>query len=142
MKCMDHYYSLEVIADRMMDRRQELRMTQKDLAKAINVETQTIGRYERGERIPSVDHMVRICLTLKVPFAYFIGIETEVLSGWAAYYEPFYELAGLPAREPSTPKRVRRSSSNATSALPTLPSESTIDPPSVVELTGFSLSKA
>lgn len=99
MKCMDHYYSLEVIADRMMDRRQELRMTQKDLAKAINVETQTIGRYERGERIPSVDHMVRICLTLKVPFAYFIGIETEVLSGWAAYYEPFYELAGLPARE-------------------------------------------
>ena len=99
MKCMDHYYSLEVIADRMMDRRQELRMTQKDLAKAINVETQTIGRYERGERIPSVDHMVRICLTLKVPFAYFIGVETEVLSGWAAYYEPFYELAGLPARE-------------------------------------------
>ena len=99
MKCMDHYYSLEVIADRMMDRRQELRMTQKDLAKAINVETQTIGRYERGERIPSVDHMVRICLTLKVPFAYFIGIETEVLSGWAAYSEPFYELAGLPARE-------------------------------------------
>ena len=99
MRCMNHFYSLDEIADRMMDRRQELRMTQKDLARAINVDTQTIGRYERGERIPSGDHMVRICLILKMPFAYFIGIESETLSLWASYYEPFFELAGLPARE-------------------------------------------
>lgn len=45
-------------------RRKAVRMTQQKLAKKIGVSLITIGRYERGERVPSIETAAKIAKAL------------------------------------------------------------------------------
>lgn len=49
-------------------KRTDLRITQKELAKAIGVSSITIGRYERNHRIPDSNALVRIIQQLNCPY--------------------------------------------------------------------------
>ena len=42
-------------------------MTQNDLARLISRDTSLVGRYERGERLPSFETLFTIAAALEVP---------------------------------------------------------------------------
>lgn len=48
-------------------RREELGITQSQLAQLLGVEVETVSRYERGTIAPSFPQLEKICLTLGVP---------------------------------------------------------------------------
>ncbi len=59
------------IGNRIKKRRTALEMTQKDLAKEMNVSNQLISKWETGESIPSLEYLDALCKALKVDYLYF-----------------------------------------------------------------------
>lgn len=59
------------IGNRIKKRRTALEMTQKDLAKKMNVSNQLISKWETGESIPSLEYLDALCKALKVDYSYF-----------------------------------------------------------------------
>ena len=55
-----------VIGRRVRDRRSELGMTQSELAARIKVSASFVGHIERGEKIASLDTMMRLSKALEV----------------------------------------------------------------------------
>jgi len=53
---------------KMKQRRTDLRITQKELARAIGLSSITIGRYERNHRIPDSNTLVRIIQQLNCQY--------------------------------------------------------------------------
>ena len=49
----------------LTNRREELNLTQKDVAESVGLITQAYQRYEYGTRIPSVEIALKIAKTLK-----------------------------------------------------------------------------
>jgi len=53
---------------KMNQRRTDLRITQKELARAIGLSSITIGRYERNHRIPDSNTLIRIIQQLNCQY--------------------------------------------------------------------------
>ncbi len=61
------------IGNKIKTKRQQLNMTQKDLAKAMNISNQLVSKWETGESVPSLDYLDMLCQVLKVDITYFIS---------------------------------------------------------------------
>ena len=59
------------IGNKIKKRRTALEMTQKDLAKEMNVSNQLISKWETGESVPSLEYLDALCKALKVDYSYF-----------------------------------------------------------------------
>jgi len=61
------------LADRITTLRKQKDMSQTDLAKAAGVSREIIGRYERGEALPSIEVAKKIADTFAVSLDYLVG---------------------------------------------------------------------
>lgn len=52
--------------------RQQVGITQKQLAQSISVAPSTVGQYEQGSREPSIDILIRIAKTLNISLDYLL----------------------------------------------------------------------
>ena len=57
---------------RIRQRRRELRLTQERLAEMASVSSAFVGQLERGEKIPSVETLARLCTCLGVDMDYLV----------------------------------------------------------------------
>lgn len=62
-----------IIAERIKQRRKELQMTQRDLAKAARVALGAISMYENAQVRPSINTMIRIANVLDVSIDWLCG---------------------------------------------------------------------
>ena len=65
-----------IIAERIKQKRTELKMTQDDLAKAIQTTRATILLYEKAQRKPSIDNMMKIAEFFNVSIDWLCGKES------------------------------------------------------------------
>ena len=65
-----------IIAERIKQKRTELKMTQDDLAKAIQTTRATILLYEKAQRKPSIDNMMKIAKFFNVSIDWLCGKES------------------------------------------------------------------
>jgi DNA-binding transcriptional regulator YiaG len=56
------------LADQIRTARDAAKLTQAGLARALEIESQTVSRWERGEREPNEEWLLRLALVLKVTF--------------------------------------------------------------------------
>lgn len=66
--------SMVVIGQRIRALRQKMELTQEDLGKVFNVNKTTISHYEKGERCPSIEMLIRISDYFDVTILYILGI--------------------------------------------------------------------
>ena len=64
--------------------RRHAMLTQADVADRLGMATEVYGRLERGQLLPSVPSLLRLCLALKVSSDQFLGIGDSQAPGWAA----------------------------------------------------------
>lgn len=69
---------LNVIGDKMKQRRKELKMSGAVLAEKLGVIRNTISRWERGERTPSMEKLSAIAAVLDTTVAYLIDEKTNI----------------------------------------------------------------
>ncbi len=65
------------IATALKDLRLEANLTQKELAKKLNIGQSTIAQYEKGEREPTVHNLTLYCDFFGVTVDYLLGREDE-----------------------------------------------------------------
>jgi transcriptional regulator with XRE-family HTH domain len=66
------------VGARIRMRREDLRISQDTLSKAIGVTFQQVQKYERGQNRISASRLTRVARTLKTPIAWFFdGIEVD-----------------------------------------------------------------
>lgn len=63
------------LAERLRELRIERNMTVRDLAKALNVSSVAISRWENNKRIPNADNVYHIALYFKVSADYLLGLK-------------------------------------------------------------------
>lgn len=68
------------VSDRLASIRKEKKMSQLDLANKVSLHTNAIGRYERGEAIPSVDVAIKLAKALEVSLDYLTGLTNVELN--------------------------------------------------------------
>lgn len=68
---------LSEIGNKIKIRRNALGITQKDLAKIMNVSNQLISKWETGESVPSLEYLDALCKALDVDYSYFIAPDGE-----------------------------------------------------------------
>lgn len=61
------------LAERLRELRTERKLTLKDVAQVIDMSFMAYSHYERGERDPSVDTIIKLCDFFDVPADYLIG---------------------------------------------------------------------
>lgn len=67
-------------SDRLVSVRREQRISQADLATAVGLHTNALGRYERGEAVPSVEVAAKIAKALNVSLDYLTGLSDVELN--------------------------------------------------------------
>ncbi|MDR1488436.1 MAG: helix-turn-helix domain-containing protein [Holosporales bacterium] len=60
------------IGKKLKTKRQELKLTQKDLASSVGVTSQQLQKYESGQSKISIEMLLNLCRELKVNFDYFL----------------------------------------------------------------------
>ena len=65
-----------IIAERIKQKRTELKMTQRDLAKAAQTTPATISAYEKAQKKPSIDNMMKIAEVFNVSIDWLCGKES------------------------------------------------------------------
>ena len=68
------------IGERIRERRQELGLTQDELAKTLDVTPQHISAIETDKRAPSLDFLVRLAKMLKVTTDYLLSGEEAIVT--------------------------------------------------------------
>lgn len=68
------------IGKRIRERRQEIGLTQDDLAKILGVTPQHISAIETDKRAPSLDFMVKLAKELKVTTDYLLSGEEAIVT--------------------------------------------------------------
>lgn len=61
------------LGDKIIALRKQKSISQTDLAKAVNVSREIIGRYERGDALPSIEVAAKIADVLEVSLDYLAG---------------------------------------------------------------------
>ena len=64
---------------RLKEIRKVNKLSQRHLAKIINVSEGTISNWERGAGSPSLESLVNICITCNVSANYLLGIEEDFM---------------------------------------------------------------
>ena len=64
-----------IIAERIKQKRTELKMTQRGLAKAAQITPTTISAYEKAQKKPSIDNMMKIAEVFNVSIDWLCGKE-------------------------------------------------------------------
>ncbi|MDR1080024.1 MAG: helix-turn-helix transcriptional regulator [Deltaproteobacteria bacterium] len=67
-----------ILKTRLTRRRQELGMTQRNLAKKIGRVPTTISSYESGHREPSLDTLIRMAKVLNCSVDWLLGVDVPV----------------------------------------------------------------
>lgn len=80
--------------DILAELRQDHKMTQKELAKALGVATSSISAYERGTRLPALDILVELANYFDVTVDYLTG-QTKWNVSLSRLSEPFAENVSL-----------------------------------------------
>ena len=80
--------------DILAELRQDHKMTQKELAKALGVATSSISAYERGPRLPALDILVELANYFDVTVDYLTG-QTKWNVSLSRLSEPFAENVSL-----------------------------------------------
>lgn len=68
----------EIIGDRIASARGFRRVSQQDLAKAIDTSSQTVSNWEVGKTSPNAEMLRKICMTLNVSCDYILGISNSL----------------------------------------------------------------
>jgi len=66
-----------LVGSMIRKKRTEIGLSQKDLAGQINVSPPAINRFEKGEKSPSVDTLVKLAKVLGVSTDYLLGNESD-----------------------------------------------------------------
>ncbi|MGZ3457223.1 MAG: helix-turn-helix domain-containing protein [Archangium sp.] len=59
-------------------------LTQADVADRVGLATEVYGRLERGQLLPSVPSLLKLCLTMRVSSDRLLGLDASRVAGWAA----------------------------------------------------------
>ncbi len=70
-----------IFRKRLREKRKELNLTQEELGKNIYLSKGEICAYEKGNRIPPLDVLIRIANFLEVDFLWLIGMELDYNKG-------------------------------------------------------------
>ena len=68
------------LGERLRRRREDLGLTQAQVAEAVGLEPDTVGRLERGERLPSMTTLLRLSSTVRLSLAALLADD----AAWAA----------------------------------------------------------
>ena len=71
---------MKLFSTRLRKRREELKLSQTDLGNAVGVHRTSIGAYEDGKRMPTLDVFNRMSDVLQVEPGWLIGLKDEVES--------------------------------------------------------------
>ena len=66
-----------IFRKRLKERRNELGLTQEDLGRMIYLSKGEICAYEKGNRLPPLDVLIRLARFLEVDFLWLIGMELD-----------------------------------------------------------------
>ena len=86
-----------VINERIERLRKAKNMSREDLAEAVEVHVNIIGRYERGEGKPSLDVLIKLATVLCVSIDYLVGIVDEEVN--REILNQILTIQHLPAKE-------------------------------------------
>lgn len=67
----DRFYHRNIIGEAIRLRRKQAKLTQEQLAELVNLNPKYLGEVERGEKIISIEALLRIAKVLKKPIAAF-----------------------------------------------------------------------
>lgn len=67
--------------NRIKEIRQEKKLSQKDLAKKLNISQQAISLYEKGDREPKLETWDKLAMFFQVPTSYLMGLSNDI-NGW------------------------------------------------------------
>lgn len=67
----------QTIAKNICELRKKNKLTQLELAEKLNYSDKAISRWERGDSLPDIDILCKICDLFNVPFEYLISKEAE-----------------------------------------------------------------
>ena len=76
---------------RITDALQESNYTQKQIAKELNISAGNITNWKKGENLPSVDILYKLCILLNESADYLLGLEDE--TGAKTY--PKYNIGSI-----------------------------------------------
>ncbi len=68
---------MDIFAIRLRETRKEMKLTQKELAVAVNTTDDSIFSWENGRSQPSIEMIRLLCKTLEVTSDYLLGLEDE-----------------------------------------------------------------
>ena len=86
----------EIFGDRMMRARKEKGLSREDLAKKISTSGPIIGRYERGDMVPSVKIATKIAEALEASLEYLVGRSSLIVKD-KSMLERLEDIATLPS---------------------------------------------
>jgi transcriptional regulator with XRE-family HTH domain len=66
--------TIEKIGQRVLDQRQKMDITQRELAAKSGVSQNYIGLIEKGKANPSIENLIRMARALQIPLAAVIGV--------------------------------------------------------------------
>lgn len=91
---------MDMFGKKVADLRKERKMTQEELAKMLNTSISVVGRYERGEMIPSIEVAKKIAQFLNTTVGYLLGEndQTELFKD-PTMLERFEEVSKLPKED-------------------------------------------
>ena len=75
------YLNQNIFGRRLAEEMKRRNITNQELADAIYVSVSAISGYRTGRRVPSMDHVVRICKTISVSSDYLLGITENAKIG-------------------------------------------------------------
>lgn len=85
------------LGDKITALRKAKNISQGGLAKAVGVSREIIGRYERGEALPSIEVAAKIADTLEVSLDYLAGNTNQQLE--KKIVKRITDIQGLPAED-------------------------------------------
>jgi len=65
---------MQIFCERFKELRKEQKLSTVELGKVLNVDHSTILRWEKGERVPSIEHLYNIAKFFGVTADYLIGL--------------------------------------------------------------------
>lgn len=92
IKCKQEVYVME-LGDKMKELRLKKNLKQSELAEKAGISRVSIGNYERGDRVPNVEILLKISEALEVPLAELMDIKKKNLSNIDE--ESFFKLFNI-----------------------------------------------
>lgn len=81
----------QTFAANLKNLRKELNLTQTALAEKIFVNKSMISAYEKGTRMPSLDALIQLSITLNVSVDYLLGVQRDNTND----KEKYMDISGL-----------------------------------------------